>query len=312
MVSLRRRIRGLFVLAGLALLLLQTAVEAAPSVETEKPVYSPGEAIVVIFKEFPVTQSGWITVVPRGAGPEQYGQWWPVAGQTGGTLTFDGLPAGEFEVRGFFDGKSKPQGIKTPLQVQVRAFFSIVREARPALPAAAVPEQENLSAREAHLARLINQYRRDNGLGAIPVSRTLTRVARLHVRDLHQYQPQNATDSRGLPGNLNSWSDRGNWTSVIYTADHQYAAGMWNKPREISNQVYLGDGFEIAFGAQGHQATPESALAAWIDSPGHQAIIMESGDWQDKHWPAMGVAVYEGYAVVWFGDTEDPLGYYSL
>ncbi|EGO65002.1 CAP domain-containing protein [Acetonema longum] len=312
MVSLGKKMGRLFLLAGMTLCLMQAGAGAAAYVATEKPVYSPGEAIVVIFKDFPATQSGWITVVPSSANPEQYGQWWPLREQAGGTLIFDGLPAGEYEVRGFFDGKSNPQSIKTPLQVQVKASFSIVREAKPALPVVSVKETENLSAQEAHLARLINQYRRDNGLGAIPVSRTLTRVARLHVRDLDQYQPQNATDSRGLPGNLHSWSDKGNWTSVIYTADHQYAAAMWNKPREISNQIYLGNGFEIAFGTQGHQATPESALAAWLDSPGHKAVIMESGDWQDKHWPAMGVAVYGGYAVVWFGDTEDPVGYYSL
>ena len=34
---------------------------------------------------------------------------------------------------------------------------------------------------------------------------------------------------------------------LCYTWDHANAAGMWNKPREITNYQYLGNGFEIAY-----------------------------------------------------------------
>jgi uncharacterized protein YkwD len=164
-----------------------------------------------------------------------------------------------------------------------------------------------LTAEEADLARLINEYRNANGLADVPVSRSLTQVAQWHVIDLHENNPDSGTDSRGLPCNMHSWSDQGIWSPVCYTSDHAYASGMWDKPREITGDVYTGNGYEIAYGSSG-QATASGALNAWKSSSGHRDVILENGMWSGSNWPAMGVGIYQHHAVVWFGRQPDPQG----
>ena len=93
------------------------------------------------------------------------------------------------------------------------------------------------------LCDAINQYRAQNGLGAIPTSVGLGRVARFHVEDLEANQP-----AAGC--NLHSWSfDDPRWTGCCYTPDHAQAQCMWDKPREISS--YSSAGYEISAGGGG-------------------------------------------------------------
>jgi hypothetical protein len=165
-----------------------------------------------------------------------------------------------------------------------------------------------LTAEETKLGSLINEYRASLGLPNIPLSRSLSTVAQWHVRDLEWNNPNSGSDARGLPCNAHSWSDEGAWTPVCYTSDHFYAEGMWFKPREITNGVYPTHGFEIAMGGVGWTATAATSLAAWQSSPPHNNVIIEQGPWAGYRWPAMGIGLYEGYAVVWFGRTTDPAG----
>ncbi|MFB2895494.1 CAP domain-containing protein [Aerosakkonemataceae cyanobacterium BLCC-F50] len=157
---------------------------------------------------------------------------------------------------------------------------------------------------EATLANLINQYRMQNGLAAIPISKSLTQVAQAHVRDLSENHPDQGTDGRGYSCNLHSWSAQGNWSPVCYTDDHQYAQGMWSKPGEITNNAYSGNGYEIAF-VSSEQVQPEAALASWQSSSAHNAVILEGDIWAGKNWPAFGVGIYGNYAVAWFGDNPE-------
>lgn len=82
---------------------------------------------------------------------------------------------------------------------------------------------------------------------------------------------------------------------------------MWDKPREITSNVYSGNGFENAY-RSGGTATAAGAFNGWKNSPGHNAVILEQGVWSNYDWPAMGVGIYENYAVLWFGDQADPQG----
>ncbi len=150
------------------------------------------------------------------------------------------------------------------------------------------------------LAKVINDYRKEKGLKAIPVSSSLTKVAKKHVEDL-----QNNNPVKGQC-NLHSWSDKGNgqWTACCYTSDHANASCMWNKPAEITNKVYTGSGYEIAYMHSG-KATPIRALIGWQNSPGHHDLILNKNTWTKK-WEAMGAAVSKNYAVVWFGHQADP------
>lgn len=156
------------------------------------------------------------------------------------------------------------------------------------------PEPGTPTAEEAELLELINAYRADNGLPAIPTSASMTIVAQTHAEDLFVNNPVTAEC------NLHSWSNAGSWTPCCYTDDHAQAQCMWDKPRELS--TYPGNGYEIA--ASG---TPDaaSALAAWQGSPPHNAVILSQDIWVDHPWNAIGAGINNGYAVVWFGEEAE-------
>lgn len=156
-----------------------------------------------------------------------------------------------------------------------------------------------LSREEQRLYDLIMDYRKANKLPAIPLSSKLTKVAKVHARDLAEnfdFDPDGKC-------NPHSWSGKGEWTPCCYTSDHKEAECMWNKPKEISD--YPAAGYEIAyFSSSG--ATAEGGLSGWKVSPGHNPLLVNSGIWKKVNWNAIGVAIYEEYGLVWFGEAEDP------
>src|SRR6266446_1053616 len=164
-----------------------------------------------------------------------------------------------------------------------------------------------LSDEEQKLARLIHDYRNKHGLAPMSITYSLTQVAKVHVRDLHENFCVTVPQSRGLDCNLHSWSSKGYWTPVCYRPDHALAAAMWNKPREITANVYTGNGYELAYWSS-IPATASRILTGWQQSPPHQAVLLETGGWQQKRWPVMGVGIYGQFAAVWFGDRPDPQG----
>ncbi|HIJ86896.1 MAG TPA: hypothetical protein HPP97_04335 [Desulfuromonadales bacterium] len=169
-------------------------------------------------------------------------------------------------------------------------------------------EFSRLSEKEMELFRLINRYRESQGLPAIENSRSLNKVARIHAIDLAENSPAQGQDSRGLDCSLHSWSDKGTWKQVCYTKDHVYAEGMWDKPREITNFTYSGDGFENAYSTGEQEVTPAKVLEAWKASPSHNAVLVESGVWKGGNHLAFGVGIYKNHAVMWVGAMVDPLG----
>jgi hypothetical protein len=164
-----------------------------------------------------------------------------------------------------------------------------------------------LSDEEQKLARLIHDYRSMHGLTPTSITYSLTQVAKVHVRDLHENFLITVPPRPGLSCNLHSWSSKGPWTPVCYRPDHALAAAMWNKPREITANVYTGNGYELAYWSS-IPATASRILTGWQHSPPHQAVLLETGGWQQKRWPAMGVGIHGQFAAVWFGDRPDPQG----
>jgi uncharacterized protein YkwD len=155
---------------------------------------------------------------------------------------------------------------------------------------------QSLNTEETKLYNLIMDYRRSEGLPNIPLSKSLTIVAQTHVRDLEENRPDKGAC------NMHSWSANGKWTPCCYTADHAKAQGMWNKPKELTN--YKGDGYEIAFNTTA-SATAETALGSWKTSKGHNDVILNKSIWKTQNWKAIGIGVYQNYAVVWFGSVPD-------
>ena len=154
-----------------------------------------------------------------------------------------------------------------------------------------------LTDEERKLYNIIMQYRKEKGLPDIPLSTSLTYVAQTHVKDLANNKPD--------IGNCNahSWSSNGPWTACCYTPDHAQAKFMWSKPRELTK--YLGNGYEISYWDGSENATADGALNVWKESPGHNAVIVNQGIWKNNPWKAIGIGIYKGYAVVWFGEESD-------
>lgn len=160
-----------------------------------------------------------------------------------------------------------------------------------------------LNPQEATLVALVNQYRQQNGLPAVAASFSLSSVGQWHVWDLE------VNDPSGGNCNLHSWSAARPvlWQPMCYTADHAQAAQMWNKPRQITGNVYNSNGYENA-AWHSNAITAAGALQQWQNSPGHNQVILNQGAWAGQTWRAMGVGVSQHFAVLWFGTLTDPLG----
>jgi hypothetical protein len=186
--------------------------------------------------------------------------------------------------------------IEQRLDATKASVSTYVEREKTAAKLPANPCETVLSTNEERLYRLLMEYRGSKGLPPIPLSRSLSFVAKTHVRDLQAHPPAGNC-------NFHSWSDAGPWTACCYTGDHARAQCMWDKPRELTE--YPGNGYEIASGSSG-QNTAESALAGWQSSPLHNAVIVNTGTWARVKWGAVGIGIYGSYAVVWFGVEPDP------
>lgn len=74
-----------------------------PRLILSQTTFAADEAIVVQYADLPGNENDWISIFEAGASNDQYGQWFYTNGAKNGTMTFDGLSAGNYEVRLFFD-----------------------------------------------------------------------------------------------------------------------------------------------------------------------------------------------------------------
>lgn len=153
---------------------------------------------------------------------------------------------------------------------------------------------------EIRLWKLINVYRKENNLPQIPLSAKLTKVAKIHCKDLYD----NFLIGTSVC-NEHSWSDKGNWKAVCYTPDHAQKEEMWKKPLEIAG--YESYGFEIEHNhfPKDDLCNAQCAINGWKGSLSHNNIMINKENWKDIKFKAMGVGMYKGYACVWFGELED-------
>jgi hypothetical protein len=163
--------------------------------------------------------------------------------------------------------------------------------------------EPSASVEELKLYNLIMEYRKSKNLPMIPLSRSLSYVAQEHCKDLYMNKPD-----LGPGCNAHSWSNKGKWTACCYTPDHQQAACMWNKPRELTG--YKENGYEIACGSSKPEftkfvMTAEFALDSWEKSVHHNDVIINNSIWKDFKWQAIGIGIYQNFATVWFGTLKD-------
>ncbi|MGB3192998.1 MAG: CAP domain-containing protein [Limnoraphis sp.] len=154
---------------------------------------------------------------------------------------------------------------------------------------------DGMETKEIELYNLINEYRAENNLSSIPASKALTIVANRHVLDLG--------DNIGTV--THAWSD------APYSADDPNTwSNMWTAPERFDTG-YPGNGYENVAGYSGFDTptlTAEDAFDLWINSPSHNAVILNQGQWANREWNALGVGLYEGYGAIWFGEELDPTG----
>ncbi|MFC1670132.1 CAP domain-containing protein [Spirochaetota bacterium] len=146
-----------------------------------------------------------------------------------------------------------------------------------------------ITGEEYRLYKMINDYRTRLGLNKIPLSKSLSYVARVHVRDL--------ADNLGYLTH--------GWSSCKYDGGNSSTYPcMWKKPKELTG--YSGYGFECAHGGSGgYVASATSALRSWQGSAPHNAVITNKGIWKSSKWKALGVGIYRGYSAIWFGTVKD-------
>ncbi len=175
-------------------------------------------------------------------------------------------------------------------------IVSLALAAQKKKPEPTIPAEYCISTEELELYRIINQYRFEKGLNVIPLSRSLSFVAYTHVRDLSRNRPDFASC------NLHSWSNKGSWTACCYAKDPNRSQCMAGKPRELTR--YKGDGQELILW-ENKRITPSEALQQWKELAPTNDILIKEGRWAGKNWQAMGVAMFEGYVSVWFGEMPD-------
>lgn len=150
---------------------------------------------------------------------------------------------------------------------------------------------------ELALANQVNHFRKQNDLNVLPVSAALSYVADVHVKDLYlHYNPLGDC-------NLLSWSDGGRWKECCASGEDYDC--MHGKPAELTQ--YRGKGYELVY-YQNTQVTSGLAFNAWKENASAKNMILQQGKYEDKNWQALGVALFDGYASIWFGESTDDQG----
>lgn len=165
----------------------------------------------------------------------------------------------------------------------------------PINPTPSPSSTDGLESEEVKLYNLVNEYRAQNGLPPIAVSKALTTVANRHVVDLGE----------NIGQVTHAWSD------AAYDSNNSSTwPNMWRAPERL-NTGYSGYGYEVVTGYSGFNSpimSAEEALTSWKNSPPHNSVILNQGIWSDRPWGAIGVGLYEGYGALWFGEEVDPTG----
>lgn len=147
---------------------------------------------------------------------------------------------------------------------------------------------DDISKDEQQLQFLINQYRKENELDEIPISRDLSIVANRHLLDLQE--------------NLKFLTH--SWSNCPYDIKNK---NTWNciteAPRRL-NTEHSGEGFENLYRNLSGNANPSLALEGWKKSPLHNSLILNLGGWKSSKWSSIGVSIRGQYAAIWLGTND--------
>jgi len=162
-----------------------------------------------------------------------------------------------------------------------------------------IPASYCLSPAEKILADSINALRVKYGKKPLPLSVSLSYVAKSHVIDLSINHPDTSIC------NLSSWSNKGAWTPCCYNAYVVNHDGMWKKPQELTSYRYRG--YELAAWSE-NLLQIDTLLTDWKTTPEAMEMILTRGKWEKKKWACMGIGISDHYVSLWFGQRPDSQG----
>ncbi|MBK9106400.1 MAG: hypothetical protein IPL92_18015 [Saprospiraceae bacterium] len=91
----------------LSLLFFVPLLISGQTLSIPKTVFAPGEKIPVSFSGFSGAANDWISIATKDMAEDKYIIWAYTGGGSSGTVTLDGRPSGEYELRGYFNNESK-------------------------------------------------------------------------------------------------------------------------------------------------------------------------------------------------------------
>ncbi len=145
----------------------------------------------------------------------------------------------------------------------------------------------------------INDYRRQNDLPPLQLSKSLCYVATLHAKDLMLHHPDQGAC------NSHSWSDKSFWKPFCYPRDENKKNSVWDKPRELT--TYPARAYEIVYW-ENSPLVADTVMMVWKTEAYFNSFLLNTGKWRENPWNAIGIALYENYACAWFGESADPAG----
>jgi len=86
----------------------------------DKTAYTAGEKITVNVTGLPGNKTDWLTLVKASDPDDTYGQWFYTDGKPSGVFTFDKVPAGEYEIRLYYDWPSGSYNVEGRVKITVR------------------------------------------------------------------------------------------------------------------------------------------------------------------------------------------------
>ncbi len=210
-------LRSVLVLVTATMLVGSFATTAsAQTVRTEKRAYAPSESIVVFYHAFPGFGRDWVTIVPVGTRADRYAQTVYTGGSSDGSLRFNGLSAGEYEVRGYFNW---PKG---GYNIRARSAFSVIGGGRDR------DRDDDRGRDRGHYADFSGRWETNFG------RMQLTQRGGGHLNGTYRDGSIDATvNGKDLTG---WWTENGGrshgWFRMTMSADGQYFRGAWGRGRD--------------------------------------------------------------------------------
>ncbi len=159
-----------------------------------------------------------------------------------------------------------------------------------------IPDDYCISPQEQQLFDKLNMLLEEYGKKPLRLSASLSYVARTHVEDLAANHPDTSIC------NLSSWSDKGEWTACCYNPYLPDQDCMWDKPKELTPYPYRG--YELVAYFQ-DSSSVDSVIRMLGNTKQALDMLLANGNFENKKWVCMGVAMNEHYVSAWLGQRAD-------